>query len=667
MPRPALPTLLLALLAGPAANAQRPGLYHLKSPDGKLDITVQTGADLTWAVRHEATPVLAPSALGLTLGTGEVLGKNPVVSRATPATSNTTFATPVYKKSQVVDHYNQLMLSLKGNYGVIFRAYDDGVAYRFFTTRKGPLTVRNETASFNFAPEAPALIPFVRDLRDPKDFYISSFEALYTPLKVGDAGQKQDTLAFLPALVGLADGKKAVVLESDVENYPGMFLKGGSAAAPGLHGEFAPYPAEERNGGFHNMQLMVAKRANYLAQTAGTRTFPWRAVAVSTADKDLLNSDLVYKLAAPSRIKDTSWIKPGKVAWDWWNDWNISHVDFRAGINTPTYKYYIDFAAANKLEYIIMDEGWSEETDILKPSPAVDLAALIAYGQQKGVGILLWANWRAIDEKLDAAYAQYAKMGVKGFKIDFLDRDDQKMVASSYELARKAADYHLLVDFHGMHKPDGLQRTYPNVLNYEGVKGLENNKWTPNDDVPRYDASIPFIRMMAGPMDYTPGAMRNATRAEFRPNNSKPMSQGTRCHQLATYVVFEMPLAMLSDNPTAYKKEQESTDFIAAVPTVFDQTVALAGQVGEYAALARRRGTTWYVGALSNWNPHDLTLDLSFLGPGRYEAVIFRDGINADRDATDYQREVVPVAASDQLKIKLSNGGGWAARIYPAK
>ncbi|HEX8328929.1 MAG TPA: glycoside hydrolase family 97 protein [Hymenobacter sp.] len=656
----------LPLLLASTSYARPADPLQLKSPDGRLAVTVQTGPDLTWAVQHEATPVLQPSALAMTLASGEVLGKNAVLSSRKTAAVNTSFATPVYKKSQVLDHYNQLTLTMKGGYGIIFRAYNDGAAYRFFTTRKGPLTVQGETAAFNFAPDAPALLPFVRDLRDPKDFYISSFEALYTPIKLADvAPLKRDTLAFLPALVVLPDGKKAVVVESDVQDYPGMLLKGSPGAA--LRGDFAPYPAEERNGGFHDMQLMVSRRANYLAKTTGKRQFPWRAIVVSTTDKELANNDMVYKLAEPSRLKDVSWIRSGKVAWDWWNNWNISKVDFRAGVNTPTYKHYIDFAAANKLEYIVLDEGWSDSKDILKVSPQVDVAELVAYGKSKNVDLILWANWRAINEKLDAAYAQYAKMGIKGFKVDFLDRDDQKMVNSTYELARKAAEYRLVLDLHGMHKPDGLQRTYPNVLNFEGVKGLENNKWTPRDDMPGYDATLPFIRMLAGPMDYTPGAMRNATQAEFRPSNSNPMSQGTRSHQLALYVVFEAPLNMLCDNPTAYRKEQESTDFIAAVPTVFDQTVALDGKVGEYAALARRKADTWYVGAISNWSPRELTLDFAFLGPGRYEAVIFRDGVNADRDATDYKREVVPVAATDKLKISLSNGGGWAARIYPVK
>jgi alpha-glucosidase len=651
------------LVAGPASWAQRSAVFHVKSPDGQLDLTVQAGATLSWAVQHAGTPILTPSALSLTLAGGEVLGHNAVVASAKTAAVNTTIVAPVYKKREVADHYNQLTLNLKGNYGLVLRAYNDGVAYRFFTRRKGRLTIAHEEATFNFAQDYATLIPFVRDLRVPTDPYMSSFEALYSSYKLSQI--KPDSLAFLPALVAVGPTKKAVVLEADVEDYPGMFVRANGAAAPGLHGDFARYPATEAAGGFHTMQLVVPQREDFLAKTSGTRTFPWRAVVVSTEDKDLLNNDLVYKLAAPSRVKDPSWIKPGKVAWDWWNDWNLTHVDFKAGINTPTYKKYIDFAAANKLEYVILDEGWSQETDILQPSPAINLAELLAYGQQRGVGIILWANWHAISEKMDAAYAQYAKMGVKGFKIDFLDRDDQKMVVSSYTLAQKAAEHHLLIDFHGMHKPDGLPRTYPNVLNYEGVKGLENSKWTPHDDVPRYDVTLPFVRMLAGPLDYTPGAMRNATKAEFHPSNSLPMSQGTRCHQLAMYVVFEAPLQMLADSPSAYQKEPESTDFIARVPTTFDQTVALAGQVGEYVALGRRKGDTWYVGALSNWDARDLTLDCSFLGAGTYEAVIFQDGLNADRDATDYRREVRRLTAQDNLTLHLGSGGGWAARIYP--
>ncbi|RYE08783.1 MAG: Retaining alpha-galactosidase, partial [Sphingobacteriaceae bacterium] len=373
-------------------------------------------------------------------------------------------------------------------------------------------------------------------------------------------------------------------------------------------------------------------------------------------------SDMVQKLASPSRIADIAWIKPGKVAWDWWNDWNISHVDFKAGINTETYKYYIDFASANKLEYVVLDEGWSSNVDLNKISPNINLTELIAYGKQKNVGLILWSSWYALTRQTDAAMAKFSQMGIKGFKIDFIDRDDQKMVKSLYEIAQKAANHHLLVDYHGMYKPGGIQRTFPNILNFEGVKGLENVKWG-IENHPGYDVSIPFIRMLAGPLDYTPGAMRNANKENFRAVTGNPMSQGTRCHQLAMYTIFEAPLQMLADNPTMYKKEQESTDFIAAVPTTFDETVALDGQVGQFVSIARRKGTTWFAAAMTNWDARELTLDLSFLKDGNYKATIFEDGVNANHDATDYKKTVVNLTAQDKITVKLASGGGWTARF----
>jgi alpha-glucosidase len=414
------------------------------------------------------------------------------------------------------------------------------------------------------------------------------------------------------------------------------------------------------------VQALVTKRADYVAKTQGTRSFPWRVVIISTSDKDLLNNDMVYRLASPSRVEDVSWIKPGKVAWDWWNDWNISHVDFRVGVNTSTYKYYTDFAAANHIEYILLDEGWSDDRDIMKIVPDVNLQEIIDYAKQKNVGVWLWMGSYPLDQKMDEAFATYSKMGVKGFKIDFMDRDDQNMVEYYYRVAKTAAANHIMIDFHGAYKPTGLQRTYPSVVNVEAVHGMEQLKWS-NPDMPKFDVTIPFIRMVAGPMDYTPGAMRNATKESFRPINSSPMSQGTRCHQLAMYVMYEAPFEMLSDNPTIYMREPESLNFIASVPTTFDETIALDGKVGEYAAIARRKNDTWFVGAMGNWDAHDITLDLSFLKDGNYEAEIFKDGINADRDATDYKREGIKVSAKDKINVHLSTGGGWVARIYSAK
>lgn len=649
--------LVICLLGTAETDAQKARPLQVSSPDGEIIVSVHIGPKLEWSVRHKDQEIITPSPLGLKIQSGEMLGDNPKITSSKMEKVKKEITAINYKRAIIPDEYNQLTIRCRGDFGVLFRAYNDGAAYRIFTSRREDQIIIHEDVNFNFTDDHKAFIPFVRDLRGP-EIYINSFEALYKEMNISKFNR--DTLAFLPLLVDVGNGKKAVLLEADLENYPGMFVNVNQQTRKGLVGEFAPYPLEEKQGGFNKLNLMVTKRANYIAKTRGTRSFPWRAVVISESDKELLDNDLVQKLAAPPRIADVSWIKPGKVAWDWWNNWNLSQVDFRAGINTPTYKYYIDFAAANKLEYIVMDEGWSESTDMTKVSPRIDLDEIVSYGKEKGVGIILWATWYALTQQMDDVFDKYSKMGVKGFKIDFLDRDDQKMVSSTYEIAEKAAKYKLMIDLHGMYKPAGLQRTYPNVVGFEGVKGMENTKWA-RDDVPRYDVSIPFIRMVAGPMDYTPGAMKNANKANFRPIHASPMSQGTRCHQLAMYVIFEEPLKMLADNPTIYTKEQESTDFIAKIPTTFDETVALDGKVGEYAALARRKGDTWYVGAMTNWDARELNMDFSFLPKGTYQAEIFKDGINSDREATDYKKEMTKIHSGDKVKIQLSSGGGWAA------
>jgi len=645
----------MILMTG-SVYAQKEKTFHVTSPDGKIDVTISTDKSINWSVKHEQTEVLTPSPIALELADGEVLGKNAQVKSAVRGSADETFTTTIYKKASVRNHYNQITLSFSGDYGLIFRVYDDGTAYRFFTKKKGEITILNEEAGFKFKDDDYAFLPFINDPRN-HDKFNNSFEALYDHIRLSQI--KKDTLAFLPVLVDLGDHKKAAILEADLQDYPGMYLTGDGQ---GLKSVFPHYPAKEGNGGYKNINYVVESRENYIARTNGTRNFPWRVVIVSDDDAQLANSDMMQKLAEPSRLKDISWIKPGKVAWDWWNDWNVTHVDFKAGINVPTYKYYIDFAAANKLEYIIIDEGWSNDSNLNEIIPGFNLQEIIDYGKQKHVGVILWSTWFAATRNTDADFAKFSAMGVKGFKIDFIDRDDQKMVHSLYQLAQKAADHHLMIDYHGMYKPSGMQRTYPNLINFEGVKGLENVKWGVKDH-PVYDVSIPFIRMLAGPMDYTPGAMRNATKEAFRPVNSDPMSQGTRCHQMAMYVIFEAPLQMLADNPTIYMREQDCTDFIAAVPTTFDETVSLKGSVGEYIAMARRKGTTWYAGAMTNWTPRELSIDLSFLDKGNYKAVIFEDGINADRDATDYRKRTIYVTNKDKLTLRLAPGGGWAARF----
>jgi alpha-glucosidase len=642
--------------------AQKSKSFTLLSPNGKIQLKIEAGEKLQWSVMHQSTSVIAPSPISLQMKGGETLGANAKISSSKNERINNKIAALHYKKDTVEDNYSQLTLNCKGDDGVIFRAYDDGVAYRFFAKKKDSIIIQSEEANFNFTDDDSAFIPYSNDPHNG-DKYECSFENTYQHIKLSQF--KKDTVAFAPVLVELKEGNKVVITEADLEDYPGMFLTNGKNANS-LRGDFAPYVLEDKQGGHNSLQAFVTKRADYIAKTQGTRMFPWRVVIISASDKELLNNDMVYRLASPSRVEDTSWIKPGKVAWDWWNDWNISHVDFRAGINTETYKYYIDFAAANHIEYILLDEGWADSKDIMKIVPEINLQEIIDYGKQKEVGVWLWGGWLPLDQKIDEALSKYSKMGIKGFKIDFMDRDDQKMVQFFYRMAKKAAEYHLMIDYHGAYKPTGLQRTYPNILNIEAVHGMEQLKWS-NPDMPKFDVTIPFIRMIAGPMDYTPGAMRNATKESFRSINSQPMSQGTRCHQLAMYIMYEAPFEMLSDNPTIYMHEPESLNCIASVPTTFNETVALDGKIGEYAAIARRKNDTWFVGAMGNWDAHDIIIDLSFLKDGNYEAEIFKDGINADRDATDYKREGIKVSAKDKINVHLSTGGGWVAKIYPAK
>ncbi|MDT0651349.1 glycoside hydrolase family 97 protein [Autumnicola edwardsiae] len=654
-------SLIFVIAGSNILLAQKDSGFTLESPNSEIHLEVKIGEEITWSVTNNSQQVISPSRIAMTLEQGEELGSRPEVRDSEKEEINTTIDAINYKKDVIEDNYNQLTLKFKKNFGLIFRAYDTGVAYRFTTSRNRDLTIVSEEVNFNFPEDHMVYIPYAND--PANDVYQISFENRYEHIPLSEI--VKDTVAFAPVLVELPNGMKAAITEADLESYPGMFLKSGDKDFA-LKGEFAGYPLEEEQGGHNGLQSFVTKRADYIAKTSGSRSFPWRILIISNEDKELLNNDMVYKLASAPRIENTSWIEPGKVAWDWWNDWNISGVDFPAGINTETYKYYTDFAVEHGIENILLDEGWAPRGEILNTIPAIDLDEIIDYAGSKGVGVWLWSGYLPLAQNMDEALATYSEMGVKGLKVDFMNRDDQKMVNFYYELSRKAAEHKLMLDFHGSYKPTGLQRTYPNVVNFEGVRGLENVKWS-NTDFPLYDTRVPYIRMLAGPMDYTPGAMKNANNANFRAINSAPMSQGTRVHQLALYVLYEAPFNMLADNPTNYMDEPESTEFIAAVPTTFDETVALDGKVGEYAAIARRKEDTWYVGAITNWNSRDLEIDLSFLPEGNYEAVIFKDGINANREATDYKREVIDVKSGEQLNVHLANGGGWAARIYPAQ
>lgn len=610
--------------------------------------------------------MLSPSPISVTFSRNgsekrALWGANTKVRRVERKSVHAVIPAPHYKRAEVEDRYNEMKLLCK-NGGLEVRVYNDGAAYRFLLPEGKNIKVYDEQADLTFDSDYPAYVPYAQ-AGTPGDYesqYMNSFESRYTYKSL--TRQDKGRLAFLPLLIEQTDGCKLCITEAGLSNYAGMFLIGGQST-PMLKAHFAKAPAEVGDDPMNHRCERPVKRHDYIAENPGA-SLPWRVFGVSRNDAELAASDLVFRLAEPLKLAETDWIRPGKVAWDWWNAWNISGVDFRAGVNNETYKYYIDFASKYGMEYIIMDEGWSVGNDLLKVKPEIDLPGLVAYAKEKNVEIILWAGFKAIKPDMETKVKHYAEMGIKGFKIDFMDRDDQQMVQFVDKATKLCAKYKMMVDFHGMYKPTGMQRTWPHVINYEGVFGLENMKWNPSTDQMQYDVEMPFIRQFAGPMDYTQGAMRNATRENYRSVNSEPMSMGTRCHQLGMYMVFDSPLNMLCDSPTNYEREAECTRFIAQIPTVWDETLPLCGKVGEYIAMARRKGDAWFVGALTNWDAREITLDFSFLPESAgYQVELFCDGINADRKASDYKRVIMDLPAGRILKVKMQPGGGWAARI----
>lgn len=643
--------------------------YTIHSPDRTIGITLTVGNRIAYEVRVDGRTVVAPTPVAMTLDDGTVWGGSAQPSRIRKGMVDTSFATPFYIKKRVADHYNWLRADFRQGFAIELRAYDDGVAYRFISTTDRSLVVASEEAGAAFPEDWTCWVPYVRDCDGTEivpfgSQFKTSFENLYTVTRLSKLDPAR--LAFLPLVVAADDGVKLCFTEADLQAYPGMYFN-----YPGqgysLRGIFAPYPKRTHDGGHDNLQNVVDEYDNFIAKAAPLASFPWRTILIARKDRQLLDNDMVMRLAEPSRLEDVSWIRPGLAAWEWWNDWGLHGVGFEAGINTPTYKHYIDFAARNGIAYLVMDDGWSKDkTDLMSGgSDLLDLEEVLRYAKEKDVGIILWAGYRAFDRDMEEVCRHYSALGVKGFKVDFMDRDDQQIAEFLYRGAATAAKYGLLLDYHGIYKPAGLQRTYPNVVNFEGIFGLEQLKWTDRTDadMPAYDCTFPFIRQVAGPVDYTQGAMRNASRKNFRAVNNHPMSQGTRAHQVATYVVFDSPLVMLCDSPTAYEKEPETLDYIVRFPTRFDQTLIPAGEIGRYIVTARRAGDRWYLGALTNWDAREVEVKLDFLGDGRWKARIFRDGVNADRYGEDYLLEERTVTAADSLAMTMAPGGGYAVQF----
>ncbi|HXS58620.1 MAG TPA: glycoside hydrolase family 97 catalytic domain-containing protein [Hanamia sp.] len=629
--------------------------YPLSSPNGNNVMQVTCAGNIGFTLWNNKIQVLSVNNLRLHVKDKATAGQDAIVLKTIYSKGDEMLkvVAPV-KFSTIRDHYNQMEIIFKGNYSLVFRAYDNGVAYRFVTRFKDDsVWVNKEEMSFDVKEASNAIWPYEAEKHENP--FLSHFEYLFKNIPY----QKIDsTIAGLPVYFTAGNQSKIVFTEADLFDYPNLFLQNNGQQLQAVLPHVIAKQQRVRDRG-----VKILEEADYIAKTTGNRQYPWRLWMINNDDAGLLTNTLVYQLATPSVIKNTDWIKPGKIAWDWWNANNLYGVDFKSGINNTTYKYYIDFASKFGLQYIILDEGWTKTTlDVMHPNPNIDIPELVAYGKKKNVDIILWVLWNPLDENMDAILDLYKSWGVKGIKVDFMARAEQYMVNFFTRTAMACAKRELLADLHGAYKPTGLHRTYPNVLSFESVHGLENDKWD-TTITPTHDATIPFTRMMAGPMDFTPGAMRNAVKGNFNAVYTQPMSQGTRAHQTALYIVFESPLQMLADNPSSYLMDEKYTGYVAQIPTTWEDMKVLYADAGKAVIIARKHGDKWYIGGITNWDPFQKEVSLDFLGTGDYQAEILSDGINANRVGEDYRITTVPVNKLSTLKINMASGGGFTAVI----
>lgn len=644
--------ILLLLVFQLSSIAQN---FTVESPNGQIRMSINLTNQISFTISLDGKVVVDKSIISMSTGKGRELGTNPKLKNSENETYKSEIIPQIpYKDSKIIDEYNKLSLNFRDNYQLIIRAYDDGVAYHFIDNRNETKTILDEQLTLNFPRNTSSYFP-----KEESMYSHNERVYLYQSLSEIEDGD----FCSLPIMFNTGN-TKVLFTEASLHNYPCMFLKKDSGKT--LSATFPKYvtkviPNKKKSP---DRNQIIVEEANFIAKVSGARSYPWRVFIISNDDRQFVESNMVTKLSGKSNIEDASWIKPGKVAWDWYNANNIFGVDFKAGINTETYKYYIDFASKNNIEYIILDEGWTKSTtEIMADNDQIDVVELIEYGKSKDVEIILWVLWKPLDENTDEILKLYSTWGAKGIKVDFMQRNDQYMVNSYEEIAKIAADYKLLVNFHGAFKPAGIERVWPNVVNYEGVKGNENNKWS-TDITPEHNVTIPFIRMAAGPMDFTPGSMLNTNQKNFKIRFERPMSMGTRCHQLAMYVVYEAPLQMLCESPSIYYKEQASVDFISQVPTVWDETRVLKAAVSDYILIARRNGDNWYIGGMSDWDSRDLELDFSFLTDGKkYKMTMFQDGVNADRIAIDFKQTKLIVDNTYYKTIHLAKGGGLAVML----
>jgi len=642
--------LLLSLCASMHICGQK--IQKLQSPDGDIQLSINLSSPISYDIICRKDTLLKQCNLQMEVGSQQ-LGNAPKLIRASRKSVEESL-TPVValKYSTITNSYNQLLLKFRGDYSIEFRAFNDGIAYRFITDKKGMINVNSETLQINF-PEN-----YLLHMQQPGGFK-TAYEEEYRHVQSNE-WKASDPMALLPVLIDTRKDYKILISESDLNDYPALFFK--STDSNGMSSVFPKVPLEFGEDG--DRSLKILKEADYIARTNGKRSFPWRYFVITKDDRQLIENTMTYKLAEKNTLEDTSWIRPGLASWEWWNGATPygADVNFTAGCNLDTYKYFIDFAAHYGIPYIIMDEGWAMSTrDPYTPNPEVDVHELIRYGKEKNVGIVLWLTWLTV-EKNFGLFETFEKWGVKGVKIDFMDRSDQWMVNYYERVAKEAAKHHLFVDFHGSFKPAGLEYKYPNILSYEGVRGMEQMGGCRPDN----SVYFPFMRNAVGPMDYTPGAMLSMQPEIYRSERPNSASIGTRAYQMALFVIFESGLQMMADNPTLYYRNDECTRFITQVPQTWDETIALKAQAGEYAIVAKRKGNKWYIGGMTNnrEQQREFTLNLDFLTEGQsYRMTSFEDGINANRQAMDYRKTERSLKKGDKITVHLARNGGFAAII----
>jgi alpha-glucosidase len=629
------------------------------SPSGKICVKVWKATQLNYCISFNGKTILEPSSIDLILEDNRSLGMNNAIRSKSVKEIKDQIISQVPEKRKIIpDMYTLLSISFRQPFKVEFRVYDDGVAYRILTYFRDSICIKNETAEFSFPGKPFAYFPQVHK-RDEADIFHTSFEEEYPLIRLDSIAD--GIIGYTPVLVTPETNPKIAITESDLEEYPGMFL--GGTGSSKLKGVFSGYPLEEQATEGIYSQLKVTRRAPFIARTSGTRSFPWRVLVIAGEDKELPGNDIVYRLASPSRIGDASWIKPGNLTDEWIIDINLFNVPFRAGVNTASYKYYIDFARRFGFDRIMMDAGWSDNNDLFKITPSINIDTLVSYAREQGVKLSMWTLAKTLDRQLDRALDQFNKWGVDFIMTDFIDRDDQKAVNFYHRIAKACAEHKIMIMYHGAFPPKGFNRTWPNAVAREGVLGSEYNIWS-NKVTPGYDVTLPFTRMLAGGFDYEPGILNNATSKGTRPVSGVVTSPGTRCHQLSMFIIYDSPMQIFSGNPSEGVREPDFMELIGHLPTTWDETIILDAKVGEFIVTARQKGDNWFVAGMTNWSARDLTLKFDFLADCNYEATICRDGINADRYAADYviQKGIV-AKKNDEMNIHLAPGGGFLIQL----